>query len=221
MFDNGQVKFEGFGKIPRLFREIVITEKIDGTNGLVQIMDWIDIPIDYTDWAAKFDLLKQMPQAGNYVMFAGSRKRYLSLEQDNYGFARWVSDNATLLLGLGVGKHFGEWWGKGINRGYDLNEKRFSLFNVKKWNDILCADGIIRSPRPECCGVVPVLYTGDFNTYMIERIKLMLQARGSFAAPGYMKPEGIVVFHTAGNLLFKSTLENDGQPKGTVFSHST
>jgi H+/gluconate symporter-like permease len=28
-----------------------------------------------------------------------------------------------------------------------------------------------------------------------------------------MKPEGIVVFHTAGNVGFKKTLDNDGIPK--------
>ena len=38
----------------------------------------------------------------------------------------------------------------------------------------------------------------------------------SVAAPGFMKPEGVVVFHTAGNLGFKKTLEKDEVPKGQV-----
>ncbi len=32
---------------------------------------------------------------------------------------------------------------------------------------------------------------------------------GSLAAPGYMKPEGVVIYHVAGNVLFKKTLEED------------
>ena len=29
-----------------------------------------------------------------------------------------------------------------------------------------------------------------------------------------MKPEGIIIYHTAANSMFKITLENDEQPKG-------
>jgi hypothetical protein len=29
-----------------------------------------------------------------------------------------------------------------------------------------------------------------------------------------MRPEGVVIFHTAGNLMFKKTIEKDEQPKG-------
>jgi hypothetical protein len=43
----------------------------------------------------------------------------------------------------------------------------------------------------------------------------MLRLDGSYAAPGYMKPEGIVVYHTAAKQMFKVTIENDEQPKGT------
>ena len=40
-----------------------------------------------------------------------------------------------------------------------------------------------------------------------------LKASGSKAAPGFMKPEGVVVFHTAANMGFKKTLEHDEVPK--------
>ena len=56
---------------------------------------------------------------------------------------------------LGVGQHFGEWWGFGIQRGYGLHERRFSLFNTGRWSD--------PAVRPACCGVVPVLADGDFT----------------------------------------------------------
>jgi hypothetical protein len=38
---------------------------------------------------------------------------------------------------------------------------------------------------------------------------------GSMAVPGFMKPEGIIVYHTASQQNFKVLLENDHQPKGT------
>jgi hypothetical protein len=39
------------------------------------------------------------------------------------------------------------------------------------------------------------------------------QVHGSMAAPGFMKPEGVVVFHVAGNVGFKKTIEDDESPK--------
>lgn len=33
------------------------------------------------------------------------------------------------------------------------------------------------------------------------------------AAPGFMRPEGVVVYHSAGQV-FKALIENDDQPKG-------
>jgi hypothetical protein len=57
------------------------------------------------------------------------------------------------LLTLGPGRHFGEWWGAGIQRRYGLTEKRFSLFNVTRWGEA----------RPACCHVVPTLYRGPFS----------------------------------------------------------
>ena len=106
---------------------------------------------------------------------------------------------------LGVGYHYGEWWGQGIQRGYGLKEKRFSLFNVNKWNLITA---------PACCHVVPTLYAGMFDTHTCTSIIEWLATYGSVAAPGFMKPEGIVVFHTAQGHLYKKTIEKDESPKG-------
>lgn len=36
------------------------------------------------------------------------------------------------------------------------------------------------------------------------------QRKGSVASLGFMNPEGIVIFHTAGNVAFKKTFGNDG-----------
>jgi hypothetical protein len=177
--------FPEFQKIPRLSRECVVTEKIDGTNGLVFVTEDGDV-------------------------FAGSRSRWVTPEDDNYGFAKWVAGNKDNLLKLGPGRHYGEWWGHGIQRNYSQTRKRFSLFNVSRWRD----DAV----RPTACDVVPVLYEGPLEEYgVLKGVKsalARLQQEGSVAAPGFMKPEGIVIFHAQANLLFKKTLERDDEWKG-------
>lgn len=112
------------------------------------------------------------------------------------------------LLKLGPGTHYGEWWGLGIQRNYGLKEKRFSLFNTAKWSD--------DTVRPVCCGVVPVLYEGVFDSGAILTAVLNLSSEGSKATPGFMKPEGIVIWHEAARIYFKKTIEKDEAPKGKV-----
>jgi hypothetical protein len=58
-----------------------------------------------------------------------------------------------------------------------------------------------------------VLYTGPFDLNEVENVAAHLRRNGSEAAPGFDKPEGIVVFHTAANVAFKQTLEDDDVPK--------
>ena len=181
-----EIPFIEFPKISRLNREVVITEKIDGTNAQVYITD------DGTR------------------AFAGSRTRWITLADDNFGFARWVADHHDELLLLGPGSHFGEWWGAGIQRRYGLSEKRFSLFNVARWSE----------QRPACCHVVPVLARGNMLDIDATREPLVLAALfalregGSVAAPGFKEPEGIVVFHTPSRALFKMTLDKNDGAKG-------
>lgn len=122
-------------------------------------------------------------------------------EDDNHGFSRWVHTNLKELEKLGPGTHFGEWWGEGIQRGYGLKYKKFSLFNTYRWGD--------HSVRPTYCDIVPILYKGEFDTGAIEEMLRELKKNGSSAARGFMKPEGIVIFHAAANQLFKKTIEKD------------
>lgn len=171
-------EFHPFPKIPRLFRPIVITEKIDGTNASVHVGE---------DGSVR----------------AASRQRWITPEDDNFGFATWVAANRDELLKLGPGAHFGEWWGKGIQRNYGRLDRVFSLFNTAKWSDA--------TVRPACCLVVPVLGTSEtFDLDLITKCAVSLRSEGSRAQPRYMNPEGLVVFHTAGNRLFKYTLDGDG-----------
>jgi hypothetical protein len=202
-------EFVEFAKIPRLSRDMIITEKIDGTNGCIYIAD--DGP--------------EHPGA-EPIFLVGSRSRWITPEADNHGFAKWAYEHRSELMGLGPGRHFGEWWGSGIQRGYGLRggDKRFSLFNVTRW----CLFGSepqqipTGDPRqvkmqdvlPACVGIVPVLYRGMFNEGEIHKALDMLLMRGSMAAPGFMDPEGVVIFHVAGNLMFKKTIKGDDVPKG-------
>jgi len=178
------MEFVEFPKMARLSRECVITEKIDGTNASVTITE-----------------------DGQFL--TGSRTRWITPENDNFGFSKWAHDNRDELMRLGVGTHFGEWWGLGIQRGYGLSERRFSLFNVSRWGE----GGKDEASRPACCRVVPVLYRGIFDTGAVNGALAALEVNGSSASPGFMKPEGIVVFHTAANLCFKKTLLKDEMPK--------
>lgn len=171
-------EFESFNKIARLSREIIITEKIDGISAQIMIT-----------------------KEGEF--FTGTRTRWVTPEYDHFGFSRWAHEHKDELMGLGSGKHCGEWWGQGIQRKYGLDEKRFSLFNVNRWAD----------ERPVCCDVVPELYRGDFDTNQINLVLEELRECGSAAAPCFMKPEGIVIYHKQGNVLFKKTLEKDEEHK--------
>ena len=189
------VGFQKFSKMARLSRDMIITEKLDGTN--VQIL------IEHRSLIEVDKPIMPFMYADEMIIVAGSRNRYLSIGNDNYGFAKWVSDNREELIKLGPGRHFGEWWGQGIQRKYGLTEKRFSLFNVKRWKE----------DRPACCHIVPVLYEGLFDTIMIDNTIEDLKYGGSIAAFGFRNPEGIVVYHTAGNFCMKKTIENDEIPK--------
>lgn len=180
------MEFEPFDKIPRLRRGCVITEKIDGTNAQIYFAD-------------------------DGSMHVGSRNRWITPTDDNYGFARWAHENEQELRKLGPGRHFGEWWGAGIQRRYNVPDKRFSLFNTGRWLPVVGTDAF-----PTCVSLVPVLHNGDFTTNAVDDAMARLRAGGSVAAPGFMDPEGVVVFHVASRTLYKCTLGNDGHKEQRV-----
>lgn len=194
-------EFKPFPKMARLSREMIVTEKIDGTNASICITE-----------------------DGGF--FTGSRTRWITPKDDNYGFSKWAHEHKDELMTLGPGTHFGEWWGQGIQRNYGLKEKRFSLFNVTRWclhgqepQNIPSLDpkapSKMQQVLPSCVGLVPVLFRGEFCTHDIEVVMLDLRVAGSRAAENFMKPEGVVVYHVASGVCFKKTIEKDDQPKGT------
>lgn len=174
------MEFEDFPKMARWSRDIIVTEKLDGTNAQICISE-----------------------AGEFM--AGSRSRFITPEDDNYGFARWAAENKDELMKLGPGRHFGEWWGKGIQRNYSMPRKVFSLFNVTRWSR--------ESDRPACCDVVPTIYRGPMFPGVMEKYIRELNASGSIASPGFTDPEGIVLYHVAAGVGFKKTIKKDEAPK--------
>lgn len=196
-------EFKEFPKMGRFSRDCIITEKIDGTNGQICIT----------------------PEG---QFFVGSRNRWITPEEDNFGFAKWAYEHETELRKLGVGRHYGEWWGNGIQRGYGLKEKRFSLFNVVRWclpgetpKRIPMADPRIEKYQevlPSCVGLVPKLTQVSFDgiNKVVDACLETLADVGSFAAPGFQNPEGIVIFHVASGVGFKKTIKDDGVPKSLI-----
>lgn len=194
------VEFKSFPKMARLNREMLVSEKIDGTNACIHITE-----------------------TGQFL--TGSRNRWITPADDHCGFSAWAHRHINELLLLGPGTHFGEWWGHGVQRGYGLTkgEKRWSLFNAVRWctygaepQKIATADPRIEKWQevlPECCHLVPVLYRGLFDSERVDRAADRLRMNGSVAAPGFSNPEGVVVYHVAGNVGFKVTLENDNRRK--------
>lgn len=190
------MEFLAWPKTPRLFRDIVVTEKIDGTNGCTIITE---------DGEVGAQSRKRLLPMGPRGMDDGSWQK-----QDNAGFAAWVSEHKECLVEvLGSGYHYGEWWGHGIQRGYGLQkgDRRFSLFNTERWGHFEDPE---QFPNIPGLGVVPVLYRGVNDTDEIHHTLTDLMEMGSAAVPGYMNPEGVIVYHSASRQCFKVTLDGDG-----------
>ena len=194
------IEFKEWPKTPRLLRNITITEKIDGTNAAIGIIE--------SDDQNDPNIIAHIERIdGIYGVYAQSRSRLITpgKSTDNYGFAGWVQSNAAELVELlGLGLHYGEWWGNGIQRKYGMAEKWFSLFNTARYSALETDINL---------AVVPVLYAGPNDTPAIQAALTMLGAGGSVAAPGFMNPEGICIYHAASRQVSKVTLDKDDAGK--------
>jgi hypothetical protein len=207
------MEFLSWPKTPRLLKPMFITEKIDGTNGCV-------IVEELKEYKLSLSTIVHI-DGKRYSVGAQSRNRILPMgpkqmdditwqKRDNAGFAAWVRENAEALADfLGPGYHYGEWFGSKIARNYGLSDRRFALFNTSRW-------GFLADPRaaPNIAGlvVVPTLYMGEFDTEVVKDTFAELMLCGSQAVPGFMKPEGVIVYHSASSQYYKMTDQGD-KPK--------
>lgn len=189
-----EFQFESFPKIGRLNRACTITEKIDGTNAQIMFSE-------------------------EGILLVGSRSRQIWPEGtegknkgcDNMGFAGWAYDNMSELFKLlGPGRHYGEWAGRGIQRGYNLDMKRFFLFNTFRWKG---PNALPDNLREAGLDVVPVIYEGPYDTHVVNREVAVLREVGSLIN-GFQNPEGIMVYHHGMRVYAKVTCKNDASPKG-------
>jgi hypothetical protein len=177
------VEFQAWPKTTR-YKDVIVTEKIDGTNAA------IIIDIEGDEFGAQ------------------SRNRLVNPASDNYGFATWAYKNQVELTDLlGPGRHFGEWWGVGIQRNYGLSHRRFSLFNTSRWKKEQDQDFVVIDGVP--VGPVPVLKIATMFSFDIDDVMTDLLETGSHASPGFMKPEGICVFDPETRVVKKKTFEGD------------
>ena len=154
--------FEKIQPIGKIYMSI--TQKIHGTNAQVYIYQKDD---------------------GQMDLKAGCRTRWIVPGNDNFGFAQYVYDNKQEFIEkLGLGVHFGEWAGPGINSGEGLKQRVFLLFNVRRWEG---------KALPIRCLTVPQLYSGNMTKEAIDQTFESLRQNGSQLVAGYMSPEGIVI----------------------------
>ena len=192
-----EMRFEAFEKMARMKRECTITEKVDGTNAQILFNE-------------------------DGELLVGSRKREIWPEGtegkpkgcDNVAFAKWVYENRTALFEfLGQGRHFGEWCGGKIQRGYGMVERKFLLFNSGRFGE--GKQEIPEDLTNAGLGVVPVLFKGVFTTDTVDKVMTDLKNTGSHVGEGFMNPEGVVVYHHALRKSFKITYEHDYTGKGS------
>lgn len=175
------MQFEAWPKIPRHKGvQVVITEKIDGTNACLVVEN-------------------------NKIIGCQSRNRIIDRHSDNAGFANWAFDNEERIVNLlGEGRHFGEWAGPNIQQNkLNLDRKHFFLFNSYLWYEKLNVHedhGEIKS--------VPLLYNGDYQDGLIEDIMNRLKYNDFPHQTGYMKPEGIIIFYPQMKSYEKLTFEH-------------
>lgn len=233
------ITFEKWPKIDRLSNTLVtVTEKIDGSNAAVIIKPMTQE--EYTAEMKTWELDDFNPSSGArvvpqewltlvagkeegqlYAIGAQSRKHLIWPGSDNFGFAGWVKANAKVLADLlGPGRHFGEWWGQGIQGGHGMDRKVFSLFDQHRWSGVAQqrSDWIDRAGEINMT-YVPLIYTGKFSHDVVPYSINLLRQNGSIAAAAYgvsHKAEGVVIELPYLDVRFKAFLENDDLPKSLV-----
>ena len=168
-------EFQPWPKISRsVLGDCVMSMKMDGTNACVIIEE-------------------------GKIVGVQSRKRMINVgkDNDNFGFASYVSQNEAKFLQLGEGRHYGEWAGLGIQKNpHNLENKQFFLFDTRRWGE--------HNPPPEGINVVEVLYQGEYTKSKVDEVMNELKTRSE--TEGW-KAEGIVVYFPKLSTMEKHTFE--------------
>jgi hypothetical protein len=233
-------QFKKWSSTPRFHKGLHITMKIDGTNGGVSVeivghedMSWHysgQVPEDATYVTHRTE--DGSDPGFGYLVRAQSRKRIITPTNDNYGFAGWVWDNAEALANtLGMGYHYGEWYGEGIQGNpMGVAGRKWALFNTWHWARPENAIALKNSGIPGITHV-PVLHDeqthGPADYMTIPDIMDNLYKWGDLVE-GYRthpyankmdshmvkEPEGIIVWHRETQQKYKILLNNDSIHKG-------
>lgn len=228
-------QFKSWGSTPRFHKGLHITEKINGTNAGVSVQGFsfgthVDgVPDDATLVFGPTNPEREVPEV-EYLVRAQSRKRIITPDNDNFGFAKWVWENAEGLANLlGYGYHYGEWYGEGIQKNpLAVQGRRWALFNTWHWGRKENLDRLRMVDIPGLT-TVPVLHDeqrdGPADYMTIPAIINGLNAGGS-RADGYMTlpnahkmdfhvegPEGIIVWQRETQQRYKILLREDDKHK--------
>jgi hypothetical protein len=163
------MEFKAFSSISKMGKmQMQITQKLHGSNAVICIYPKEDGTLD---------------------LRCGSRTRWLAVHDDNYGFCNFVESNRDAFIAkLGLGYHYGEWVGLGINSGEGLQEKILALFDFWRYRN---EEGNL--DLPERVTVVPLLYKGPIDFSKVAETMEDLKTNGSKLVPGFMRPEGVVI----------------------------
>lgn len=225
-------QFKSWGSTPRFHKGLHITEKINGTNAGVSVQGFSyghhvrnEIPSDAI-------LVVDDENNVEYLVRAQSRKRIITPDNDNFGFAGWVWENAEGLANLlGFGYHYGEWYGEGIQKNpLAVKGRKWALFNTWHWGR---KENLERLKAADIPGltIVPVLHDeqrdGPADYMTIPQILGDLH-NGSYAdgyetLPNAHKmdfhvegPEGIIVWQRETQQRYKILLREDDKHKWEV-----
>lgn len=192
------MEFKAYKKTPRVDKlTFTISEKIDGTNAVLYV--------HHPHFGEVLNGTEKPP-----FILAGSRSKWLLQEpgkpnDDNHGFGRWVKDNEEELMKLPQGYHYGEWYGKGINRAYGLKDRRFMLFNFNRYVKLKEENQL-----PSVVELETVL-ADNVSFEHLNQIGAQVAARliqgGSVHVPGFRSTEGIILRQAHSDIVHKHVWE--------------
>lgn len=197
-------EFKSFSEIKALSKmQMYITQKIHGSNAQIFVYEkrtmvrTVSSDAKPEDFAAEFpgktiEIAPYGEDSSTLALYfkeldlvCGSRNRWIYPHSDNYGFATFIDQHKDEYIAkLGEGRHDCEWAGPGINSGEGLAQKTVVLFDHWRYKD---------KPLPTGAVIVPVLYAGDLDLAKVQETMDLLKIEGSRLAPGFMRPEGVVV----------------------------